>query len=174
MKSLSAISKKGMIVIPAVIMIIAGGLVALLPSASQAMNGGGWGKLRSGSGSGDIHVSILNNTGEVLTIRKMYINTPGDDELRVRAIYFVGEVNNSYTAGSYAYSQKRNGQTTEDLNKIISFDNDYGFSNAKVECIIKFDNQFIPSGTYNLKYYFKYDDDAATTDRTNTVTFNLP
>ncbi|MBU4258419.1 MAG: hypothetical protein L6406_00080 [Desulfobacterales bacterium] len=185
MKNLSAISKKGIIFISAAIMITAGVLIALSPSTSRAMTGmtgtsgdggkmgnPGWGSVRTSGSGGDIHVPILNNAGETLTIRGMYIDTPGADELRVRTICFVGEVDNSYEAGSSGYSQRRNGQTSEP-NRIISFDSDnyYGFENAKVECQITFDNDPLPPGIYTIEYYFRFEGD--TEDRMNEVTFNL-
>jgi hypothetical protein len=172
--------------------LLAGALTLGLPAICNGGGGGGcsgdgggcsgWGSV--GGGNGNIHVPILNNTGETLTIRRMYIDTPGDDELRVRAILFVGEVNNSYTAGSKGYRQNRGGSgcgggcggKTSELNKIISFasDNYYRFSPPDVVCRITFDYNNPPSGTYTIRYYFKYDDDTEdTADRENTVTFNL-
>ena len=183
MKNLSAISKKGVIVISAVIMIMAGAFVALLPSTSRACPKDGM-----GSGTGYVHVPILNNTGETLTIRNMYIDTPDyqtcinwhhhecqqwvDGELRVKAITFDGVSFYSETSSGYSHCH-RHGDVPE---KIINH-NDYEFSGTSVECIITFDvdQDDIPSGTYTIRYYFKYDDDAEEApDRMNTVTFNLP
>lgn len=176
MKRLAIFSKKSIIIISA-IFFICGALILGIPVICSAGAGpggpGGWGAW--GSGTGYVHVPIINNIGETLTIRRMYIDTPpGDDDLRVRAISFVGEVNDSYTAaGANGYSQKRSGQTSE-ANRIISFDNFYRFSNAEAECIITFDVDLadIPSGIYTIRYYFQYDNEDD--DRTNTVTFTLP
>lgn len=178
MKNLSAISKKGVIVISAVIMIIAGALVVLLPSTSRAHMS----KSFMGSGDGCVYVPILNNTGETLTIRGMYIDTPDytyyhhhewvDGELRVKAITFAGVNFYSETTSGYSHCH-RHGDVPE---KIINH-NYYAFSGTKVECIITFDvdQDDLPSGTYTIRYYFKYDDDAEEAeDRTNTVTFTLP
>ena len=69
--NLSAISEKGIIFISAVIMIMAGAFVTLLPSTLRACDHGDMGE-----GTSYVHVPILNNTGETLTIHKMFIDTP--------------------------------------------------------------------------------------------------
>ena len=181
MKNLSAISKKGIIVISAVIMIIAGALLALLPSTSQACGGGGG--MRSETGY--VHVPILNNTGETLTIRSMFIDVPNYEvchkwhsgtcveweEIRVKAIYFDGV---SYYTTSTGSSHCRRWGDHQD--KYIDH-TDYTFSGTKVECKIAIDlnDPISGSGTdkeYTIRYYFRYAGDTA--DRMNEIKFNLP
>lgn len=177
MKNLSAISKKGIIFISAVSMIIAGALVALLPSTSRAHMSSG----SMGSDTGYVHVPILNNTGKTLTIRSMFIDVPNysyysmgqwrDGEVRVKAIYFDGV---SYYTTSTSYSHcHRYGDIPE---KYINH-TDYTFSGTKVECkiAIDLDNPTSGSGTdkeYTIRYYFRYAGDEA--DRMNEIKFNLP
>ena len=176
MKNLSAISKKGIIVISAVIMIMAGAFVTLLPSTSRACGGGG---MRSETGY--VHVPILNNTGETLTIRSMFIDVPDysyyyhhawvDGEVRVKAIYFDGV---SYYTTSTGSSHCRRWGDHQD--KYIDH-TDYAFSGTKVECKIAIDLNDPTSGPgtdkeYTIKYYFRYSGD--TEDRTNEIKFNLP
>ena len=180
MKNLSAISKKGIILVSAVIMIMAGAFVALLPSTSRAC-----GHEKMGKGTSYVHVPILNNTGETLTIRSMFIDTPNvtnvwkgwsgskeyDDELRVKAISFGGT--NYYTAASTGHSHCHKHASEQDIiDKTIDHD-DYTFSGTKVECKIAFDviQDELPSGTYTIRYYFRYSGD--TEDRMNTVSFDL-
>ncbi|MCG2757839.1 MAG: hypothetical protein L6263_05345 [Desulfobacteraceae bacterium] len=181
MKNLPAISIKG-IVISAVIMIIAGALVVLLPSTSRAHMSSGM-----GDGTAYIHVPILNNTGETLTIRRMYIDVPdignvckrwkmsavcsgqcmsSDDEIAVKTIKFDGVT--YFTEGSGAASHCRRWGDIAD--KILDI-TDYTFSGESVECQIALDvcPADLPSGTYNIRYYFRYTGDSV--DRTNTVTF---
>ena len=185
MKNLSAISKKGIIVISAVIMIMAGTFVALLPSTLRACGHGDM-----GTGTSYIHVPILNNTGETLTIREMFIDTPDipyvckewksgnictgeckktENEIRVKAISFGGT--DYYTTGTSGYSHCH--KHGEDPLKIINH-TDYPFSGAKVECKIAFDvcPYDLPSGSYTIRYYFRYAGDTA--DRMNEIKFNLP
>ena len=173
-------------------MLMAGALVALLPSTLRACGHG-----EMGEGTAYVHVPILNNTGEDLTIRSMFIDTPDvtgvckkfksgklcseckgsgqEDEMRVKAISFGGV--SYYTASSTGHSHCRRHNSEQDIeDKTINHD-DYTFSGAKVECKIAFDvcPADLPSGTYTIRYYFKYDDDAEeAADRTNMVTFNLP
>ncbi|MBU4185399.1 MAG: hypothetical protein KKC23_04230 [Proteobacteria bacterium] len=171
MKNLSAISKNGMMVISAVIMIMAGALVALLPSTSQACGGG---SMRSETGY--VHVPILNNTGETLTMREMFISVPnlsgcGNNEIRVKAIYFDGV--SYYTTSSGSSHCNRWGN---DPDKTINH-TDYTFSGTKVECkiAIDLDNPISGPGAdkeYTIRYYFRYAGDAA--DRMNEIKFNLP
>ena len=187
MKNLSAISKNGIIVISAVIMIMAGALVALLPSTSRACGSGD-----IGEGTSYVHVPILNNTGETLTIHKMFIDVPDvtnvckrwmdsictgtckkwEDEMRVKAIY-LGGVNYYTSTSGYSHCHKHG----EDPLKIIDH-TDYTFSGAKVECKIALDvcPYDLPKGSgtdkkYTITYYFTINGGP---EKSNMVTFNLP
>lgn len=193
MKNLSAISKKGIIVISAVIMIIVGALLALLPSTSQACGTPGMGERTS-----YVNVPMLNNTGKTMTIRSMFIDTPNvtnvckrwmhntcktsDDELRVKTISFGGVT--YYTAGSTGHSHcHRYGSAQDIVDKTIGLDTvggtvGYPFSGTKVKCKIAFDviEDELPTGTgaakeYIIKLYFRFDGD--TEDRMNEIKFNL-
>jgi hypothetical protein len=177
MKSVSMLSKTFFITISAIILIVCSSSGDGPGPGGPGPGGGGPGDSDGrgewGTGTSYIHVPIINNIGETITIRRMYIDTPGAADLRVKAISFDvdGEVDYSYMApGTSGYSQKNSGQTSE-ANKIINFDNFYGFSNTEAECIIRFDvdPDYLPLGTYTIKYYFRYSGD--TEDRTNTVTF---
>lgn len=184
MKRLPMISKKG-VIICAMVMIIAWAFVALLPSTSLSHMSGGMGE-----GTSYIHVPILNNTGEDLTIRRMYIDTPdignvckrwmgstpcsgtcksSGDEISVKTIDFDGVNYYTGTTGAPCHRQKWG----DIADKILDITN-YEFSGAKVVCRIAFDvcPADLPSGSYMIRYYFRYSGD--TEDRTNTVTFNLP
>lgn len=193
MKNLSAISKKGIIVISAVIMIMVGAFVALLPSTSRACGSGDMGE-----GISYVNVPMLNNTGKTMTIRSMFIDTPNvtnvckrwmnntcktsDDELRVKSISFGGVT--YYTAGSTGHSHCRRYILPDDIeNKTIDLDTvdgiaGYPFSGTKVKCKIAFDviEDELPTGTgaakeYIIKLYFRFDGD--TEDRMNEIKFNL-
>ena len=188
MKNLLAISKKGIIVISAVIMIMAGALVALLPSTLRACGHGDM-----GTGTSYVHVPILNNTGETLTIREMFIDTPDipyvckewkkdpvcsgeckktEDEMRVKAISFGGT--NCYAETYSGHSHCHKHASSQDIeDKTIPLDTYYPFEGSKVECKIAFDvcPDDLPSGSYMIRYYFRYAGD--TEDRTNTVAFDL-
>ena len=194
MKGLSRISKKGVILISAVIMIMAGALVVVLPHSSEGCGGGG---CRGGHGGQDsytsyVNVPILNNTGKTITITKMYVKVPdvlvcvewkgcGDcktwsDEARVKDIYFGGTggptgTNVFSTDSTHCCCKKCGGYTYES-----EFD-PYDFTGAKVLCTFSLDVNPAPSGSetdkeYTIRYYFRYAGD--TEDRTNEVTFNLP
>jgi len=191
MKNLAAISKKGIIVISAVAMIMALAFVAILPSTSQACGGGG-----TGEGTSYVNVPILNNTGKTMTIRRMFIDVPNvtnvckrwmhstckesDDELRVKEIYFGGVT--YYTAGSTGHSHCH--RYGNDPDKTITLDTvdsiaGYPFSGTKVKCKIAFDviEDDLPTGSaeekeYTIRLYFRFDGD--TEDRVNEIKFNLP
>ena len=186
MKNLSAISKNGIIVISAVIMIMAGALVVLLPSISLSHMSSGM-----GDGSAYVHVPILNNTGETLTIRRMYIDTPdigsvckkwkqspvcsgecmkSEDTISVKTIDFDGVNRYTSTTGSPCHRHCRG----DIADKILDLSPDYyTFSGESVECQIELDvcPADLPSGTYTIRYYFRYSGD--TEDRENTVSFDL-
>ena len=189
--SLSATSKRGIILISAAIMIIAGALVVLLPSTSRACGPG-----MKGDGSSYVHVPILNNTGETLTIRRMFIDVPDvfdvckkwkhhnvcsgecsnlENEMRVKAISIGGT--DCYTAGVDPTSHcHRHGENGDHPDKYLDLTTYYEFSGTldeNVECKITFDvcPADLPSGTYTIKYYFRYSED--TENRENTVSFDL-
>ena len=184
MKNLSAISKKGIIVISSLIMIMTGALVVLLPSISLSHMSSGM-----GDGTAYVHVPILNNTGETLTIREMYIDAPDignvckkwmgttcegtckktDDTMSVKMIDFDGANRYTSTIGSPCHRHCW-GDITDKIHDIT----DYTFGGESVECQIAFDvcPADLPSGTYSIRYYFRYSGD--TEDRTNTVSFDLP
>ncbi|MBU4258420.1 MAG: hypothetical protein L6406_00075 [Desulfobacterales bacterium] len=184
MKNLSAISKKGIIVISAVSMIMAGAFVALLPSTSRACGGGDVGDYTS-----YVHVPILNNTGKTMIIFKMFIDGPDvgiykmhswTKELRVKAITFGGVSYYTAAVGSTVDSHCHRYSSADDIiDKTITLDTvggiaGYPFEDSKIECKIAFDVvEADLSGDYTIILHFRFDNDEVGTERTNEITFTL-
>ncbi|MBA3016615.1 MAG: hypothetical protein KJ550_05475 [Proteobacteria bacterium] len=184
MKNLLAISKKGIIFIFAAIMITAGVLIAVLPNSSDGCGGGGM-----GSYTKYVTIPTLNNTGQTLTISKMYVKVPGEcstqcgkeeNETRVKEIRFSDD-NTFGDADDIVVFSTSSGECccskTGCNGKQHSFnmnDNKYDLSGAKVWCRITLrrDHNSRPTGTYTVTYYFGFPGEA-TDARNNTETFNL-
>ena len=174
---ISKISKKGIIIVSAVAMIMAGALVAVLPPSSDGCGHGG-----HGSYTKYVYIPILNNTEQTLTISKIYFKVPGEcyeggkhhtqyNETRVSSVEFGGT---QLFASSYGNCCCSN----PDCNGVeCSFNqngNEYDFSSSKVLCkiTIKRDENNRPTGTYTVKYWFGFPGEA-TDANTNTLTFDL-
>lgn len=182
MKNLLAISKKGIIFISAAIMIIAGVLVIGLPNSSDGHDMGG-----DTTYTKYVTIPILNNTGQTLTISRLYVKVPDQcyysmmswkNETRVFEIRFsddniFGDADDTvvYTATSGNCCCSRigcTGGTTQ------TFTTNYDFSGAKVWCRVKLNREVDtrPSGTYTVTYHFGFPGEAVDA-RSNTETFPL-
>ena len=188
MKNLSAISKKGIIVISAAIMIAAGALIAVLPKSSDGCGHGD----ATGSYTKYVTIPMLNNTGQTLTISKLYIKVPDEcyctkykmgsctqwgNETRVTEIRFsddniLGDEDDTvvYTASSGKCCCKH----VDCSGAPQTFTTNYDFSGAKVYCRITLNREqdTRPAGTYTVTYWFGFPGEA-TDARNNTVTFPL-
>jgi len=190
-KSLSRISKKGIIIISAVIMIMAGVLVAVLPSPSDGCGGGSCkgGHHGHNDDTSYVNVPILNNTGKTITITKMHIVVPGEcvctktkgdgtckewsGEVRVKDIYFGGT---GGPTGTNVFSTDDTecscrvtceGYTSE----FNQNGGKYDFTGIKVLCTISLDVNPAPTGEYTVTYYFTIEGDPEM--KSNTITFTL-
>jgi len=176
MKSLYRMPKKGIIIISAVAMIMAGALVAVLPHSSDGCGHGGM-----GDHTEYVYIPILNNTGQKLTISKIYLKVPGEcregkmsrqyNETRVSSVEFDGTQVYSSSSGNCCCSNPDCNGETHSFNQN---GNEYDFSSSKVLCkiTIERDEDERPNGTYTVKYWFGFPGEATDANE-NTMTFPL-
>ncbi|MBU4185400.1 MAG: hypothetical protein KKC23_04235 [Proteobacteria bacterium] len=196
MKNLSALSKKGIIIISAMLILLAGGLVIGLPSIYSDGGGGGMGGHKCGqqgpveSGISYVNIPILNNHHpKILTITKVYIAAPASpcyeetsgmmssycrsaSETRVKEIKF-GDAIASYSTSAHSNEGYCCciGSTHHDDGHLYTLDTNYSFSGAKVLCRVTLDVATAPSGLYTVTYYFTIE--GVSGEKSNTITFSL-
>ncbi|MBU4286914.1 MAG: hypothetical protein KKI12_01940 [Proteobacteria bacterium] len=187
MKNLSAISKKGIIFISAMLILLAGGLVIGLPNSSDGCGHGD----ATGSYIASVIIPILNNTGQTLTISRLYIKVPDDcctksmhgsckewnDETRVTEIRFSD--NNTFEDGddTVVYTATSGNCCCSNANcngATQTFSTNYNFSGTKVWCRVKLnmEGSTRPTGTYTVTYHFGFPTEDPNA-RNNTETFDL-
>ncbi|MBU4287566.1 MAG: hypothetical protein KKI12_05265 [Proteobacteria bacterium] len=179
MKNLLAISKKGIIFISAMLILLAGGLVIGLPSIYSDMGG-------TTTYTKYVTIPILNNTGQTLTISKMYVRVPDEcysghmsrlNETRVFEIRFSDDNTFGNADDTVVYSASSGNcccNRTACYGETQTFTTNYDFSNAKVWCRVTLNREVDtrPAGTYTVTYSYGFPGEA-TNARSNTETFPL-
>lgn len=199
MKNLLAISKKGIILVSAVFITIAGLMLAVLPSVyaghgGQDGSGGGsrgygcGGRHQAGSDEVYVKIPIVNNHyPKGVTISEVKISVPGEcvyeprgpgenapsywyDTKIVREIKFGDTTVFSDTGGLCTCENHPVTFTVDDPDE-DSYDG-YKFSTTDVVCRVRLDWDNVPTGLYIITYYYRLPGD--TTDREQELTFSLP
>ena len=200
MKNLLAISKKGIILVSAVFITIAGLMLAVLPSiyapsvyacsgdggtgGDGSRNGYCGGLHEAGPDSGYVKIPILNNHyPKKVTISKVEISVPGGECYsqsqgmgKMMMIHWYNtKIVKQIKFGDTVVFSDDNGLCTCAKHPVnFTFNQNggkYEFSTPKVVCRVKLDWAPVPSGTYTVTYYFTIE--GVSGEKSNTVTFSL-